>query len=432
MRPRGGIRIISHHLRWTPANSRQLASATQGNLAPSIVGAETPIPPNLRLALAKSYVDPLHRGDSENGDNSHSDYAKFIAQCRYSKLDPNLMTYLHNLDILEACKAGDTQTGWRIYDKLRKSSSRPDAYTYSILLNAAKKRSDKYAIDQIVSDARDDGTLMKSPFIVADLLHAIYLSERKRRNGAVFAAMMSTYQLYFDVQPLKDLGLLPDQFYQAPSTSLMLPPPPPLGMMIIAFLVQFEGHRALPRLYASYRNLVEQAHPVISPLAMTDHTSNAYLMALGRRLRTLPLCTSVVEDMLRSFQSTVKLPSEGAVAQYATPTVITWSILLASFLRQRQRLAAGKVMRMMHKRGLKPNHITYNTLISGHARMQDAEGAVSALRSMENAGITANRRTMEALGWIHDRRRLLSALEKAEQEEEAGEAEVDDPSELEQ
>lgn len=430
MRPVSVLLILFHHLKWTRATFRQMSSMADFKPTPYIRDAKTPIRSCITLSKTKRGVTPPLRGDIDHSNDGCYYGSKIVHKVVGNDIRFRLMTY--NINIQEACKAGDTHMGWRIYELIRDTRIGPDAHTYSILLNDAKKRGDGDAIERIISDARDDGILMKSPFIVTDLLHAIYKAQRKQEDGAIFTTMMSTYQTFFEVQPLKDLGLLPRQFYQPPSTSLMQPPPPPLGMMIIAFLVQFEDLPALPRLYDRYRKLVEQAHPVISPLAATDHTSNAYLMALGRQLGTLQLCTSVVEHMLHSSQSTVTHPPGSDVVQQSGPTVRTWSILMAAFLRHRQRLAAGKVLRMMRKRGLKPNLVTWNTLISGHAGMQDAEGAVFAMRSMENAGLEADQRTMEGLGRIRDRRRLLEALEKADQKEEVEEAEANSPLELEE
>ncbi|KAI9875926.1 MAG: hypothetical protein M1830_007732 [Pleopsidium flavum] len=386
---------------------------------------ETPI----RLSISPSQngrdVTPLLRRDRDHSNEGR--HYGFENADQVVKKNIRWKRIKYNIEILEACKADDTDLGWRIYETIRDTKVGPDGYTYSILLNDAKRRGDDYATERIISDARDDGTLRRSSYIVADLLHVIYKNQRKQEDGAVFTAMLSTYQKFFEVQPLKDLGLLPDQFYQPPSTSLMQPSPPPLGMMIIAFLVQFEGLPALPRLFSRYRTLIEQAHPVILPLAASDYTSNAYLMALGKRLGTLPLCTSVVEHMLRSSQSSVTDPPGNDLVQLAAPTVQTWSILLAAFLRHKQKLAALKVLGMMRKRDLKPNRVTWNTLISGCADMQDANGAVSALRSMENEGFEADQHTMEGIGRIQDRRKLLEALEEADRKEEieAAEAEAD-------
>ncbi|MCJ1361649.1 hypothetical protein MMC16_000749 [Acarospora aff. strigata] len=309
---------------------------------------------------------------------------------------------------------------------MRAQSINPDAYTYSILLNYAKRREDRDGIDQILADARHDGTLEKSPFIIADLLHVVYLRERRERNGAVFTTLLSTYQLFFDVQPLKDLGLLSDEYYQPPSPNLSQPPPPPLGMMIVAFLIQSEGH-TIQALFRRYRDHVDRAHPIISSLAATDYAANAYLMALGRDFQTLHLCTGVVEYMLRSPHATPRSTPRGDVVEHAVPTVQTWSILLAAFLRHGQRMAARKVLDMMRKRRLEPNLVTWNTLISGLSRLQDVNGALSALRDMKDAGFEMDHRTLEGLGWIRDRRNLLQALKESDQEQDDEDFSDDDP-----
>lgn len=334
-----------------------------------------------------------------------------------------------NVHMLEACRAGDTATAWRIYDLIRAARLKPDVYTYSILINDAKKRDDVDAMEQMLVEAWEEGLLSQSPFIVTNLLHAVYLSERRKEGGgAPFTAMLSTYQQHFELQPLKDLGLLPEYYEQPPSPSLMRPPPPPLGMMIIAFLVQHEGRFAFEVLFNRYRDHVNHRHPIISPLAMTDHTANAYLMALGRQLRTLPLCTSVVHYMLRLS----KLPTEARDGseniKHAAPSVQTWSILLAAFLRHGQRLAAHKVLSLMQSKNVKPNQVTWNTLISGHAALQDVDGALSALRSLKEDGFEMDDHTLRGLGRISDRRRLMEALQEADELEQIEERAASSPA----
>jgi pentatricopeptide repeat protein len=328
-----------------------------------------------------------------------------------------------NINILEACQAGDPATAWRIYDSMRAWMLKPDVYTYSILLNDAKKRDDVAAMEQMLSEAGEEGLLSQSPFMAADHLHAIYLWERKREDGGTpFTTMLSTYRMSFHVQPLKDLGLLPEHYHQPPLPNLMQPPPPPLGMMIIAFLAEFDGRLTCEALFNRYCDHINHGHPTISLLAATDYAANAYLMGLGRQLRTLHLCTSVIQYMLRPSKMPAAAAHRGDVVMHATPTVQTWSILLAAFLRHGQRLAANKVLSMMRSKGLKPNLVTWNTLISGHAKLQDVDGALSALRGLKEDGFEMDDYTLKGLGRIRDRRRLVEALQESDELEEIEES----------
>ena len=310
---------------------------------------------------------------------------------------------------------------------------KPDVYTYSILLNDAKKRDDSAAMEQILADAGEEGDLSQCAYIVADFLHAIYLSEQKREDGAPFTSMLSTYQLYFEVQPLQDLGLLQKRYQQRSTPSLMPPPPPVLGMMIVAFLAQHQGEFNFAALFIRYRDHVKRGHPIISSLAATDHTANAYLMALARNLHTLHLCPSVVEYMVETSKERSTRRLSDYVTKHAAPTVQTWSILLAAFLRHGQRLAALKVLDMMRAKGFPPNLVTWNTLISGHAALQDVGGALSALRGLKEAGFEMDESTLVGLGRIRDRRRLVQGLRASEEleniEERAASSSPDDGDE---
>ena len=348
-------------------------------------------------------------------EDSYRIRSNMLAQMLKLGISPSLMMY--NVILQNAVEAGQTKVAWSIYRMVRASKFEPDAYTYSILLNGMKHRMDEVQVSKLLQRAKEDGILARSPYLAAQLLHAIYLRRSTHEDFPVFTEMVPSYEQYFDAQPLKDLRLLQDSTITSPQShaELMKPPPPALGIMISVYLLQHRESDHIPALYARYRELVEAGHPLIAPIAETDHTSNAFLMALGRRLETLPLCTTILEQMLK--------PPTSKAIRHAEPTVQTWSILLAAFMRHGQATAAEKVLAMMRDRGMEPNQVTWNTLISGYAGMQNIEGTIDVMRRMEREGYEVEERTMEAWGRVVDRKRLMQAFNRAVKEEEQAYAE---------
>ena len=459
-------RIVSFHIEWSKgqtANFRGLSQRTlyllskhcrglqQLRLYETIRASNTFVHSNTLLHFMSSFIDlgglatameilqrivksgadlksdqvqqgcaKLLRGGSELEDNQKTRYrirSNMLAQVLEMGIPPNIMMY--NVILLNAVEAGEMKFAWRIYAMLKASKFEPDAYTYSILLKGIKHGMDEIQGFKLLQRARDDGLLSQSPYLVAQLLHITYLYRPNQEGFLAFTDLVPIYEQYMDKQPLKDLGLLRDRadMSSQSETELMQPPPPILGIMIAAYLMQHRDSDHIPALYARYHELVEAGHPLIAPLAETDYTSNVFLKALGRRSENLPLCTTILEHML-------KAPAT-PTTKHAVPTVQTWSILLAAFMANGQAVAGEKVLTMMRGRGMQPNQVTWNTLLGGYAGMQDVEGSIKVMRRMQQAGYVVEQETLEAWGRVVDRRMLIQAFEKAVMEEEQASLELE-------
>ncbi|MCJ1255621.1 hypothetical protein MMC24_003438 [Lignoscripta atroalba] len=345
---------------------------------------------------------------------------------------------LYNTILLNAMHAGDCQTGWRIYEIAKENGLMPDAYTYAILLKGMKFGHDSYAIENVYHSAMQDGILSKSPRLVTEVLHALYIAERNERTlgkPKAYEALLPTYLRFFDAQPLLDLGMpakLPDKTL-GQRHDLATPHPAALGVLILAYLEQYQAGIDCFDMYSQYMRLVEHGHPIIAPLAATTHTANAFLMVLGRQSQTLHRCTTVIEHMLR--RSTVRrdvtcAAEADAIATcrpigegkelfpVAEPDVQSWSILALGFIRHGQTAAAEKVMSLMRARGTWPTQTTWNTLVAGYLHLQNFEGAVETIDRMEEAGFAADDHTRKALGRVGDRKKLMEAFELAMKKDE--------------
>lgn len=359
-------------------------------------------------------------------DNIYAVRSSMLTQMLMLGLRPNM--HLYNVILLNAMEAGDQQMGWRIYQIARDHGLKPDAYTYAILLKGAN---DKASLEAIWRNAFNDGIdIKKNPRLATEYFYAVYLAEQNGPQNWSFAALLSRYQDFFKVSSLYDLGIsiATTDVSQDVDVGKLDPPPPALGIMILFYLRQFPCINRIPGIYDNYRRLVRHRHAVVAPLAMTTHTANAFLMALGRNSETLHLCPSVLEHMMSSkisedgevFDGQPK-PNhqqlQGPAPWIARPDVQTWSILLAAFLRHDQKTAAEKVLSMMRSRKEWPNRVTWNTLVSGYSRLQNANAAVNSLRRMGKEGFQPDDRTLDGLGSLVDRKKLIEAFQRVSQDD---------------
>lgn len=336
-----------------------------------------------------------------------------------------------NVIILNAMEAGDLNTAWRSHEIAKENGLFPDVFTYTCLLKGVQHGDGEPEISYIQECATIDGTLAKNCRLGFEILYAIYVAEESGPHWRPFLRLLPKYREFFDVQPLTDLGILDYRHYTKPMLNRPTPPAQALGLMILAWLHGNNDFAKAQEIYKAYLRHVREGHPVISPLAGTDHIANAFIKAFGSHAETLHLCTQIIQHMLkpdgegpstgpkngRAVESEpLQLESSrisGGVVKIAPPTAQTWNILLHSFIRNRQAAAAEKVLTIMQRRGHEPNQVTWNTLLGGYASMQDAIGVVGSMKRLEKAGMAADKWTMEALSRVTDRAALLEAFERS-------------------
>ena len=337
--------------------------------------------------------------------------SRILAEMLEIGIRPSIIVY--NVILLNTIEAGDYQTAWNMFEIARANSLRPDVVTYSIMLKGAKQNLDSAVVNRVIRDVEEDGSLLQDQILVRDLLDAVFALEMSTKKPSVFTALFRTYARYCDVRPLQELGMVSKDFEISPKhqREIQAPSSRTLGLMILAYLKQHLDSNSdfLQYRYMRYRTLIQQRHPIIAPLAQTDHISNAFVLAFGRKLQSLEFCTVVIKHMLQP----PGVEHDGKPVKIASPTVQTWSILIAAYFRHGQKLAAEKVLKMMEARGLQPNKVTWNTVISGYSQMQDVDNVVGAMQKMEATGFDIDARTLDALGRVRDRDRILEALKKA-------------------
>ena len=317
-------------------------------------------------------------------------------------------TMLLNNILISAIEGRDFEVARETYRLAKENGLHHDAFTYSIMLKCGTLSLDLDIIKTIVADAEVDGTLLNNEHVATALLHALYTVAYSRPQRQVFDALLPVYMEYWDTSPLEKLGLISEDAGAVPKSGnpKALPGPPALAFMIFSHIRQYYRDIDVEYLFERYRQLVEDENPLFAALAENTFVPNAFLYALGRYAPTLPSCTNVIKHMIE-----LSRPSSRR-GKVAPPDVITWTILLGSYIRHGQKNAAEKVFAMMQDRGTKPDIVSWQILVKGYARQQDIDGALDARRRMEEDGFVAGDELMLGLAKIKDRKGLLRLLER--------------------
>ena len=328
--------------------------------------------------------------------------------------------------ILAAVEARHYDEAWKWYYTGKLEGLKPDIYTMTVLLKIAKQGFDQDALDKIIELATEEGILPYNLDLVFDILHAAYVVNLSRPlcdPDRSFELVLSYYSRYCTIEQLQEIGLpvdrsvdQDDQFLGASKPSSMI-----IGMMLMVYLRSHSTMSTILPLYHQYRDDVMSKHPVIAPLANTDHIGNAFIKAFGSQSESLQYCTLVLKDMLASttFGSLLSTDFKSTKPQNeGKPTVQTWNILLYCYMKHGYRGAAEKVLGMMHSRKISPDSFTWNHLIAGYARQQDVKNVIYTSERMRATGNQPDQFTLKALRHLADKATYLRSLEETSQSDE--------------
>ena len=335
---------------------------------------------------------------------------KILTQILEMGVRPNIILY--NAILLNTVEAGYFDLALQMFEIAKANNLRPDDITCRILLRGSLLNADRATRSRLVRELANDAELLRDFRVLGDLLHTISKSE-----DPAYPAMLALYKQHRNLQPLKELGLCGNEDHQqehfATGAEDKWPSTKTLIQMLCAYIKMHKDSDTLKDVYHRYHEMVLQDHPLIAPVAHSDHVANAFLTAFGHRAKTLPHCALVIKHMLDGSSSKrLSVQPEESFPKLAAPTVRTWSILAGVYSYHGQNRAAEKVLGLMRERGIEPDQITWNTIISGYSVSQKVEEAVDAMKRMESAGFRPNDRTFKGLSRIYNRKRLLGALGK--------------------
>ena len=341
------------------------------------------------------------------------------------KIKPNVP--LWTCIILNAVNAKDYKEAWRWYDTGISDGLKPNLVTFIVLLKMAKDGNDRDVLHRVTEDAWREGILPNNLDLVFDLLHTrLLLSKQKpdaRSAGdwTSFQELIHVYSQYCDLGPLRELGMRIDHISYQEDRGHQLPAPTPniIGIILLAYIRRIQGKEVVKCLYDRYHGLVKSGHPIIAPIANTDHIGNAFVLALGSSLNTLHYCAGVIKDMLQSdpigSSPSLDFPSTTPY-QTGQPTLQTWNIMINSYMRYRNIEAAEKVLSILRNRSFKPSIFTWSHLIRGYANEQEVEKVVGVLRAMKEADVEYNEYIIAYLQRLHNKPRFFKTLEKMDEE----------------
>lgn len=327
--------------------------------------------------------------------------------------------------ILNAVNAKDYKEAWRWYDTGISDGLKPNRLTFFVLLKMAKEGNDQDVLHRVTEDAWRQGILPNDLDLVFDLLHTRLLLSKQRPNTksagdwTSFEELTHVYNQYCDLEPLRELGVRLDPILCQEQRGRQLPSPIIVSIILLAYIRRIQGSKVVKDIYDRYHNLVRSGHPIIAPIANTDHIGNAFVLAFGSSLNTLHYCAGVIKDMLQSSPigstSSSEFPST-TPHQTGQPTLQTWNIMINSYMEHRNIEAAEKVLSILRNRDFKPSVFTWSHLIKGYVKEQDVDKVVGALRAMKEADIAYNEYTIAYLQRLYNKPHFFKALDEMDQE----------------
>ncbi len=368
-----------------------------------------------------------HTQQDKKASTPDSEMFQFMLDCG---LRPNMVHY--NILLQNALLAGDTLTGWRIYEMMTENDIKADAFTYSILLNDAKKRTDWDDVRRIIGIIDDKE--IKSPQICLDMIHALFLFCRNSSSSSrksTFAEMVSVYRDIFDDEPLAHIipGFL-EQYPRIGSRTGLLSlrtilldgfdPAPLLYVMLAGYIASLDSSLLVKDFYDKFRDLVFAKDPIVANLSKTTHIWVTFLRAFGTFPDRIADCPILVGDMIQigeiaCTEMPTATPRNGhtypnLAFRPAMPDVYIWTILVEIFMKNGQARAAERALTMMRDLGVEPNLVTWNVLAYGYSRMHDADNTIDVLRRMMEAGVKPDEHCMAALTTLPQRKKVLNAV----------------------
>ncbi|KKK18423.1 hypothetical protein ARAM_003008 [Aspergillus rambellii] len=319
-----------------------------------------------------------------------------------------------NIVLSNAFKTGDPQVGLDILQYMNSQGFEADTYTYVTLLTDAVARQDEARVLSLSQEINARQDLRENAWIQSKLLHYQFLSRAKQIDphddpNEVFYSMLQLYNQLHDIAPLKDLTIIPPQY--TPAGSKKSPPSlPALHIMIATYLRCQKNISSVQRVYAQFQRLTWQGHATIAPLAASDHTYNEFLVAFRNDPRGLRPAVRLVEDMLHFSNEASEQPEKKHI--HAKPTAQTWTLLMSSFVYNKQSHAAEKVRAMMAKHGVQFNKVTWDMVIRNHVNTHNIPKIAKAVKEMESQGYTMDEHTLKTLRYLKDPERLWMAIEE--------------------
>ncbi|KAJ4357807.1 uncharacterized protein N0V89_002383 [Didymosphaeria variabile] len=323
---------------------------------------------------------------------------------------------LYNVIIHNAMEASDHTTAFKVYNTLDDNGLKPDKVTFSTLLHGCTMTADPSKFNGFADYCAETAKEVRDPWLAADYLYFQFVrlhreSHQPEESLARSEQLLETYLRFFSPRPLEPFWSANSTFSRASSLtssrnilneSAFMDPPP----MALYIMLQLEILKATSTninknhmwaLYQNFTELVQTNHdPTLSKLAKDPIIWNTFLLSFCRA-QNFEHASQVVQDM----------------SEHRTnPNVYTWNILMQGFFKSQQILAAERVFDIMRSRGIEPDQFTHEVMLRGYARAQHVRKIGEVMEHVAKEK-QVDPKLLRDLARVHDQRRVLLALEKA-------------------
>jgi pentatricopeptide repeat protein len=386
---------------------------------------------------------------------------------------PNIVTYTAMIRAL--CLTNQLDAAWKIYEVMRNAGTTPDPYVFSVLLNGAKRALSLNSVIRVIEEATPDALQapyiwndLVHTILLAALDEAPTFSVGQNPVPVpAFPCMLQVYSKFFDMKPLESLipgglgapasdtadwawqeklGPAIDQLPVSTPDKLVDPGLEVLGIMLAGYMRSLSTTESIMAFYSHFRGLLINRDPLA--IRLVGHSTRPYdfvLDAISRRTGMLGVAVDITTQMLhdavqsgaalkrteaepnpekeepnqsngdqdeKDAPSTTGTDTPAAAYYHPPPSIFTWTILIQAFCWQAHPKTAIRMIRIMRRHGVQPNHRTWYTLLNSYARRQDVAPVMAVLDQLDQAGYQPNRHTIRAVAKLHGHAAILDRLDE--------------------
>jgi Pentatricopeptide repeat domain len=326
-----------------------------------------------------------------------------------------------NIVLSNAFATGDTHLGLDMLKYMKDQGMVFSSYTYMALLKDAVARVDSDGVESLLHDINSRSDFKNNKFIASKVFHAHFTFNVKNYNrsanpAGAFLDMLDLYARYYDLTPLRDLKIIPEQYNSMEINQDIQPSAPVLFIMLATYLRCSRKPAHSLQIYREFCQRVAERHPLIAPLVQYPQIFNEFILSFRHAYPDLSDCVSIVDDMIHPSSESFIIDDE--LVEPAKPNVWTWTTLMSVFVCHGDQNAVQSIRQMMEKNGIEFNIVTWNTIIFGAVTSDDASGAALAMKEMDKHGFTPDKYTQQALRFLKEPELFQAAIQKLDEEAE--------------
>lgn len=347
-----------------------------------------------------------------------------------------LNIHVHNTLMMNAVDTGDYETAFKMFTLLEQSGAQADAYTYTIILTAAKRAKNEGLQRQYLSAALRSNSM--NSVLATEILgtcFSLLLSDKHLTKLQKRAELIQMYCDLFDAGPLLAWGIIKESEIHASdhqSISSRIPTGGTLvrmlGMLDILSPTRKQQRSAsdITELWNRLQHLIRDPSSqnryrnLFASLTVSDRVQNLLLLRARKHPALLEFSTNIVKQFTTLPEALHYVPDGslgesphqiGARPNRIPPAPVsakTWTTLMSNYNIHGQHKAAQMVFKLMQERGLKPDETTWIKYFHALVEPDNLEGLATAL----NERIASGQANFESIGKVLRRVSDLDELER--------------------